>query len=68
MPTTTSGKCDHDYVFLIACGAMACIECAYHTSLETYTAMRERPTSRHYRHDDCNCGWADSIQQDNDAG
>ena len=45
------GACDHDFVFLIACGAMACIECAHHTSGENYAAMRERPSSRHYRHD-----------------
>ena len=53
------GACDHDYVFLIACGAMACIECAHHTSLENYTAAKERPASRRYRHDECNCGWGE---------
>ena len=59
--------CDHDFVFLIACGAMACIECAHHTSVENYAAMRERPASRHYRHDECNCGWADDTRGGNDA-
>ena len=59
--------CDHDFVFLIACGAMACIECAYHTSVERYTAMRERPSSYRYRHANCNCGWAADIKGENDA-
>jgi len=54
-------------VFLIACGAMACIECAHHTSLENYTTMRERPSSRRYCHDECNCGWAEDTQGGNDA-
>ena len=61
------GACDHDFVFLIACGAMACIECAHHTSVENSAAMRERPASRHYRHDECNCGWADDTRGGNDA-
>jgi hypothetical protein len=61
------GACDHDFVFLVACGAMACIECAHHTSVENYAAMRERPASRHYRHDECNCGWADDTRGGNDA-
>ena len=60
--------CDHDYVYLIRCGAMACIACAHHTSVENYTARRERPSSRRYCHDDCNCGWADDIREANNAG
>ena len=59
--------CDHDFVFLVACGAMACIECAHHTTLENYAAVRERPASRRYRHDECNCGWADGKKEGNDA-
>jgi len=61
------GACDHDFVFLIRCGAMACIECAHPPSVANYAAMRERPASRHYRHDECNCGWADDAQGGNDA-
>ena len=59
--------CAHDFVFLIACGAMACIECAHHPTLENYAAVRERPASRRYRHDECNCGWADGKKEGNDA-
>ena len=59
--------CDHSYVYLIVCGAMACIACAHHTSLENYAAMRERPASRHYHHDECNCGWAEDTKEGNDV-
>ena len=52
-------KCDHDFVFLIACGAMACIACAHHTSLENYTALQEQSRVKAYNHHDCQCGWAD---------
>jgi hypothetical protein len=58
--------CDHSYVYLIVCGAMACIACAHHTSLENYAAMRERPPSRRsrrYCHDECNCGWAEDTKE-----
>ena len=58
------GACDHDFVFLIACGAMACIECAHHTSLENYMAAKERPASRRYRRDECNCGWGESMEEE----
>ena len=48
------GACDHDFVFLIHCGAMACVECAHHVTLASYAATRERPAHRRYRHTECN--------------
>ena len=60
-------KCDHDYVFLIGCGAMACIARAHHTSLEHYTALQERSRVKAYNHPDCQCGWADSTEENNDG-
>jgi hypothetical protein len=59
--------CDHDYVFLIACGAMACIACAHHTSVENFAAMRDQQPPRRYRHDECNCGWAADISEGQDG-
>ena len=61
-----SGTCDHTFVFLVRCGAMACIECAQHVSLANYTAMQKRPSSRRYHHDECTCGWAEDIKEEND--
>ena len=60
-------KCDHDFVFLIACGAMACIACAHHTSLENYTALREQSRVKAYNHHDCQCGWAEATEENNDG-
>jgi len=54
--------CDHDYVFLIGCGAMACVECAHHVTLSSYVATQERPSYRQYHRTECTCGWATEIQ------
>ena len=59
------GACDHDFVFLIRCGAMACIECAHHVTLASYAATQERPAYRRYHHAECNCGWAAETEEDN---
>ena len=60
------GACNHDFVFLIGCGAMACVACAHHVSLASYTAVRARPAARHYRHAECNCGWAaETTEEEN---
>jgi hypothetical protein len=53
---TSIGACNHDFVFSIACGAMVYVECAHHVSLANYTAVKERPASRRYRHAECNSG------------
>jgi hypothetical protein len=60
--------CDHDYVFLIACGAMVCIECAHHTTtadckLTTHNINHHRQ----YEMDDCRCGWANTVQEECNA-
>ena len=61
------GTCDHDFVFLVHCGAMACIACAQHTSLANYAAVPKRPLPRRYRDTECNCGWADDPKEENDG-
>ena len=59
--------CDHDYVFLVGCGAMACIACAHHTSVDNYAAMQERSRVKAYNHHDCQCGWADTDGENTDG-
>jgi len=59
-------KCDHDYVFLIGCGAMACIACAHHISVAHHTAMQERVRVKAHSHYDCRCGWAEGMEENND--
>ena len=61
------GTCDHDYVFVVGCGAMACIACAQHTSLQNYAAGPKHPLPRRYRDNECNCGWADETKEENDG-
>ena len=58
----TGTCCEHSYVFLIGCGAMACIECSAHTSVEDYAVERDHPGKRRYRSTDCKCGWADEVK------
>ena len=63
------GACNRDFVFLIACGAMGCVECAHHVSAASYTAVKERPASRRYRHAECNSGWtAETTEEENYGG